>query len=80
MYNMRIYINASAFSVYTLGKIPKLNTASTCIYDICIHQFSLDYQEVPNDFDIKTHVLNILDESEKSILRPKNLDVDGFLR
>lgn len=37
-------------------------------------------QVVPEDFDIKSHVLRILEESGKSDLRPKNMDIDAFLQ
>ncbi|XP_064387191.1 probable dimethyladenosine transferase isoform X1 [Halichondria panicea] len=43
-----------------------------------IHQ-SLTDTMVPEDFDIKSHVLKILGESEKTELRPRCLDVDSFL-
>jgi len=37
-------------------------------------------QAVPEDFDIKRHVVAILERSDTLGLRPKNMDVDAFLR
>ena len=38
------------------------------------------YQEIPEDFDIKSHVLKILEDRRSLETRPKNMDVDAFLR
>ena len=35
---------------------------------------------VSEDFDIKEYVVKILEESEKAELRPRNMDIDSFLR
>lgn len=40
---------------------------------------SLNSLEVSKDFDIKAHVLTVLEEKESLDLRPKNMDVDAFL-
>ena len=37
-------------------------------------------QEVSKDFDIKAHVLKILEDRASLDTRPKNMDVDAFLR
>ena len=36
-------------------------------------------QEIAEDFDIKSHVLRLLEESGKNDMRPKSMDIDAFL-
>ena len=55
---------------------------------LCTHEISIiiiivciyPIQEIPEDFDIKSHVLRLLEESGRSDLRPKNMDIDAFLQ
>ena len=32
------------------------------------------------DFDIKRHVMKLLESKDRSTLRPKSMDMDAFLR
>jgi 18S rRNA (adenine1779-N6/adenine1780-N6)-dimethyltransferase len=41
---------------------------------------SLNSMEVGKDFDIKAHILKILEDKNSLDKRPKNMDVDAFLR
>ena len=42
--------------------------------------FVLALQSIPEEFSIKAYVIELLEESKKVEQRPKNMDIDDFLR